>query len=106
MPSNIDLMPVVIPGEEARAVPTPRHGDPDTDKPCVVILYNCDCHTFDDVEVQLQKATGCSLEKAEALAVEVDSKGRAIVFQGELEECERVAAVLGSIRLQVEVDRA
>jgi ATP-dependent Clp protease adaptor protein ClpS len=79
---------------------------PDIEGPCIVILYNCDCHTFDEVIVQLQKATGCSIEKASAIAEEAHVVGRAIAYSGEVEECERVAAVLRSIRLQVETDRA
>ena len=74
--------------------------------PWVVILYDCDCHTFDQVETILQKVTGCSLEKAEAIAWEVHTKGRAICFSGTQEECERVARIIASIRLQVETDRA
>lgn len=74
--------------------------------PWIVILYNCDCHTFEDVEVILQKATGCSLEDAQAIAIEVDTRGRAICFSGTQEECDRVAKIIASIRLQVETDRA
>ena len=74
--------------------------------PWIVILYNCECHTFDDVEMILQKATGCSLEKAEAIAMEVHTRGRAICFSGTQEECDRVAKIIASIRLQVETDRA
>lgn len=104
MPRGIDLMPAALPTE----APTwdPELGPPETDKPYIVILYNCECHTFDEVIVQLQKATGCTLEKAEALAIEVDGTGRAIVFGGSAEKCERVAQVLRQIRLQVETDRA
>jgi ATP-dependent Clp protease adaptor protein ClpS len=72
--------------------------------PWVVILYNCDCHTFDEVIIQLQKATGCPLEKAEMIAVEAHLRGRAIAYTGEPSECERVAGILRSIRLQVETD--
>lgn len=78
----------------------------DVDKPYIVILYNCDCHTFDDVIRQMQKATGCSLEKGEAVAYEVDSRGRAVVYAGTQDECERVANILREIGLQVETDRA
>lgn len=104
MPQGIDLMPAVLPTE----APTwePALGPPETDKPYIVILYNCECHTFDEVEVQLQKATGCTLEKAEAFAIELDATGRSVVFGGSAEECERVANVLRQIRLQVETDRA
>ena len=104
MPKGIDLLPAVLPS----TAPTidPSLGPPDLDKPYIVILYNCDCHTFDDVETQLQKAIGCPLEKAEAFAMEVHLTGRAVVFGGSAEECERVANVLREIRLQVETDRA
>lgn len=78
----------------------------DISGPWVVILYNCDCHTFDDVIEILIKATNCTAEKALGIAIEVDSKGRAICFDGSREECERVAGIIASIRLQVETDRA
>jgi ATP-dependent Clp protease adaptor protein ClpS len=78
----------------------------DIQGPWIVILYDCDCHTFDQVETILQKATGCSLEKAEAVAMEVHTTGRAVCYSGSREDCERVAKIIASIRLQVETDRA
>ena len=77
----------------------------DSQGPWVVILYNCDCHSFDEVILQLQKATGCSLEKALEISLEAHQRGRAIAYTGSAEDCERAAAVLRSIRLQVETDR-
>jgi ATP-dependent Clp protease adapter protein ClpS len=74
--------------------------------PWVVILYNDDWHPMDEVVFQLQKATGCSLETAEAIMVEAHTTGRAVAYTGTQEECERVAGVLRQIRLQVETDRA
>ena len=82
-----------------------RHDD-DIMSPYIVILYNCDCHSFGEVIMQLQKAAGHSLEKAEMIAMEAHTRGRAIAYSGDQEECERVAAVLRSIRLQVETDRS
>lgn len=78
----------------------------DIDGPWIVILYNCECHTFDDVIGILQKATGCSVEKGFQIALEVHTKGRAICYSGSQEECDRVASIISSIRLQVETDRA
>jgi ATP-dependent Clp protease adaptor protein ClpS len=102
---DIDLMPATLPSRrEAPTEQEERTGE--TGGPFVVILYNCDCHTFEQVEVQLQKATGCTLEKAEAFAKEVDTTGRAIVYAGSQEKCEQVAGILRQIRLQVETDRA
>jgi ATP-dependent Clp protease adapter protein ClpS len=83
---------------------TVRH-DEDVTGPYVVILYNCDCHSFGEVIIQLQKAAGHSLEKAEMIANEAHERGRAIAYTGDQDECERVARVLRSIRLQVETDR-
>jgi Uncharacterized conserved protein len=74
--------------------------------PWIVILYNCECHTFDDVIDILQKATGCTVEKGFQIAYEVHTRGRAICFSGSKEECDRVANIIASIRLQVETDRA
>ncbi len=76
------------------------------DHPYIVILYNCDCHTFDQVILQMQKATGCSLERAKSVADEVHNSGRAIAFSGSLDACEHVAKVLREIKLQVETDRS
>jgi len=71
-----------------------------------VIVYNDDWHTYDEVILQLQKATGCSLELATMLTREIDMSGRAVVYKGEKLECRKVATVLREIRLQVELDEA
>ena len=74
--------------------------------PWIVILYNDDWHTFDDVIEILMKATGCTEQRAMEIAIEVHTKGRAICYDGSKEECERVASIIATIRLQVETDRA
>ncbi len=76
----------------------------DLSGPYVVILYNCDCHTFEQVIGQLQRAAGYSIEKAFAIALEAHTRGRAIAYTGEAVDCERVAGILRSIGLQVETD--
>jgi ATP-dependent Clp protease adapter protein ClpS len=76
------------------------------DGPYVVIIYNDDWHTFPQVIQQVQKATGCPLDKAVEITDQVHNVGRAIAFAGSMEECERVATILRQIRLQVETDRA
>jgi ATP-dependent Clp protease adapter protein ClpS len=73
-------------------------------QPARVLLYNDDWHSFEDVIVQLVKATGCDAATAEGHAWTVHTQGRAEVFQGARGECERVAGVLREIRLHVEVD--
>ena len=104
MKMEIDLMPQRT--SETETEPRyERAASTSTTHPYVVIVYDDDWHTFPQVEAQLQKAIGCSLEKAEALADEIDSKGRSIVFGGSQDDCNRVASVLREIRLQVETDR-
>ncbi len=68
-----------------------------------VILYNDDVHTFDEVALQLMKATGCSIDEGEDLAIEVDTRGLACVFEGELSDCLRASSVLEEIALHTEV---
>lgn len=74
--------------------------------PWVVILFNDECHSVDEVVLQLQKATGCTEERAEAVMLEAHTTGRAVAFEGTLEECERVTAILKLIELEVEIERA
>ncbi len=78
--------------------------DLETAKPGRVVLYNCDCHSFDDVETMLVLATRCSSDVAKKHAWTVHTQGRAIVYHAVREDCEKVAAVLRSTGLQVEVD--
>jgi ATP-dependent Clp protease adaptor protein ClpS len=114
MPSEtVETRPAPLPVEVEEDLTIPGPSDWEmvdrseaVDHPYIVILYNCNCHTFDDVILQMQKATGCSLEKAEHVAKEVHELGRAIAFAGPQEECERVARILREIKLQVETDRA
>ncbi|MBI2070850.1 MAG: ATP-dependent Clp protease adaptor ClpS [Elusimicrobia bacterium] len=67
------------------------------------ILFNCDCHTFADVIVQLLKAIRCTRHQAETIAWQVHNTGSAVVYQGPREKCEAVAAVLEDIKLKVNV---
>jgi len=68
-----------------------------------VTLFNCDCHSFDEVERQLLKAIHCSLSQARSFSWEVHTKGAAVVYRGHRERCEAVAGVLEDIRLRVKV---
>lgn len=70
---------------------------------CKTILFNCDCHSFDEVERQLMKAVHCSLSKARDFAWQVHSRGSAVVYTGHRERCEAVAMVLEDIKLIVKV---
>ena len=74
-----------------------------TEVVCRTILYNDDEHTFDEVIDQVMLATGCSSAKAEAIAWDVDSRGQACVYEGELFDCIKVSAVLEEIALHTQV---
>ena len=74
------------------------------DYPCKVILFNDNIHTFDEVIAQLIKATGCSSLQAEAIAWEVHQKGKACCYEGSLDECLHVSAVLEEIGLHTQIE--
>jgi ATP-dependent Clp protease adapter protein ClpS len=71
--------------------------------PWMTILHNCDCHTFEQVVKQLQKAIACSEEEGWKIAWQVHNTGKAIVKVGPEGECVRVGNVLASIGLVVTV---
>lgn len=75
-----------------------------TGEPAKVILFNDEVHTFDEVIGQLIKATRCSTDKAEALAWEVHTTGKAVVFTGELARCMEVSSVLEEIELMTQIE--
>jgi len=72
--------------------------------PAKVILFNDDVHTFEEVASQLIKALGCGTSKAEALTWEVHTRGKASVFEGAMDECVRVSAVLEEISLHTQIE--
>ena len=73
--------------------------------PWQVVLFNDEVHSFDEVILQLQKATGYSLERAAELTMRVHQNGKAVVFIGSKEDCEKVSGVLKQIRLIVQVEK-
>jgi ATP-dependent Clp protease adaptor protein ClpS len=74
------------------------------DDPWRVILFDDDVHTFDEVIIQLIKATGCDTARAEQLAWQVHTEGKAAVYEGAFEECFRVQGVLREIQLVTEIE--
>lgn len=74
------------------------------DTPWRVILYNDDVHSFEEVIVQLIKATHCSIEEAEAIAWHAHTQGKAKAYEGSFEDCFRVQGVLREIQLVTEIE--
>jgi ATP-dependent Clp protease adaptor protein ClpS len=75
------------------------------DNPWQVVLFNDEVHSFDEVILQIQKATGYSLERATELTWRVHNSGKAVVYYGSKTDCEKVAGVLGQIKLLVQVEK-
>lgn len=70
---------------------------------CKTILFNCNCHSFDEVENQLMKAIHCSISRAREISWKVHTAGSEVVYTGHRERCEAVAKVLEDIGLVVKV---
>ncbi len=90
-----------VPGTEILTEETTGTG---LDAPWRVILYNDEVHTFEEVIVQLVKATGCTPRRANAYVREVHTTGKAAVYEGEFEECFEVQGVLREIDLVTEIE--
>ena len=69
-----------------------------------VIVYNCDCHTYQQVIDLLCRAVPrMTPSHAFELAYRIDHTGSAEVYEGPLKTCERVASILAGGGLRVAV---
>jgi len=71
--------------------------------PYKVVLYNDEWHSFDEVINQIIKAVQCSFEVARSFAFEAHVKGKAVVFEGELNSCLKVSSILEEISLHTQI---
>jgi ATP-dependent Clp protease adapter protein ClpS len=71
----------------------------------MVIVFDNPINTWDQVIRILQRATGCTLEEAEMETWEVHHLGKSVVHHADKEECERVAAIIRTIGIDVAVDQ-
>ena len=69
------------------------------------ILFNCDCHNFNEVIRALLKANHCSLEEAKRLTWDAHTNGRTVAYTGHLEKAELVCSVLESFGLLAKVSQ-
>ena len=74
------------------------------EQPAKVILFNDQIHSFDEVIGQIIKATGCDTTKAEALTWEVHNSGKAMVFEGQMDNCLKVSHILEEIALNTQIE--
>ena len=69
-----------------------------------VVLFNDDWHTFEEVISQIIKATKCSFVEARDKTFEVHTKGKAVVFSGEMSDCLKVSGILEEILLHTQIE--
>ncbi len=69
----------------------------------IVIVYDNDKNTYEEVIGILCAATACSVNEAYIEAWEIDHLGKSVVHHGSLQECERVAAIIRQIGIRVDV---
>ncbi|OHA17503.1 MAG: hypothetical protein A3H57_00610 [Candidatus Taylorbacteria bacterium RIFCSPLOWO2_02_FULL_43_11] len=69
------------------------------------VLFDCNCHLLESVVDLLVKAINCSIDKAYLFARTAESLGSVAVFYGSKSQCEKVADILGSTGLKVEVNQ-
>lgn len=71
----------------------------------MVVVYNNDENTYEEVIMILMIATQCSMEEAEIETWEIDHLGKSCVHFADKEECEAVAEVIRKIGIEVEVKK-
>lgn len=69
----------------------------------IVIVFDNDHNTMPEVIAILQTATGCTLEEAQIETWEIHHLGKSVVHHGPTDECNRVAEVIRTIGIHVEV---
>jgi ATP-dependent Clp protease adapter protein ClpS len=70
---------------------------------CMVVMFNNDDNTMDEVVEILMEATRCDVEEAAMEMWEAHTFGKAPVHFASKEECATVAEVISSIGIKVEV---
>jgi predicted DCC family thiol-disulfide oxidoreductase YuxK len=68
-----------------------------------VILFDCNCHLFEEVIELLILAIKCNEVTAIRYADTAQQFGQVTVFRGLKEDCEKVASILSSTGLDVSV---
>jgi len=74
--------------------------------PWRTLLFNCDCHTFDEVERVVMMAVNCTLSRARQISHEVHTRGSASACEGSRARCEAAADVIAAVGLRVRVCQA
>ena len=97
----------------APATPTPTITTPDLDEetltrilpPFRVVVLDCSCHSFDDVEIALCKVIpGMSRSKAHQHAYEIHTTGASVVARAPKEQAEMYQERLAGFGLRVTIE--
>jgi hypothetical protein len=71
----------------------------------VVIVFDNELNTWDEVIGILMAATGCSFDEAYTETWEVDKLGSSVVHSATEDECHQVGAVIATIGIRVQVSQ-
>ncbi len=74
-----------------------------SDRDWVVLVYDNDANTFEEVIFILMLATGCTQAEAEIEAWEVHHLGKSVVHHGPEQNCRKAAEIIATIGIRVEV---
>lgn len=74
------------------------------DRDWMVIVFNNEVNTYDEVMAILMKATGCDEQEAFIETWEIDHLGQSVVHVSGKEECTRVRNIIATIGIRVEVE--
>lgn len=67
-----------------------------------LLLFNS-AHFWEQVILQIQKATGFDIVQCEQIAIIAHTKGKAVVKSGEIDELNKINSVLKEINLITEI---
>jgi ATP-dependent Clp protease adapter protein ClpS len=81
----------------------PDLGDSLRSERWVVVVYDNDSNSVEEVVHILLLATGCTVDEAEMETWEVHHLGKSVVHYGGKDECETVSAIISEIGIRVEV---
>ncbi len=96
-------MSVIMPDTVIRPEDRERDSNASGGSGYIVVVYDNDHNTVEQVIHILMTATSCTLAEAEVETWEVHHLGKSVVHHGGKEECEKVGGVIRTIGIRVEV---
>lgn len=68
-----------------------------------VVLFNCYCHTYDEVVEQIMITLKCGYSAGSKYADSAEKFGSVDIYEGSFSECTSVANTLGSTGIDVKI---